>query len=323
MRPITATLLSLLVGLAASGAALGQGYPNKPVRLIVPFPPGGSTDVLSRVLSQKASEKLGQTLVVENRPGAGGTIGSDFVAKSAPDGYTLLMATGSTHAIAPAMSSKLPYNVERDFAPIGLVANAASVLVVPSTLPVKTLGEFIKLARSKPGQFNFGSSGNGTTSHLSGELFKAQAGLFITHIPYRGTGLVLTDMLSGQIQMLVDSYVTSQPHIRDAKLRALGVTSLQRLPFLPDVPTIAEQGLKGFEISNWYGLYAPKGTPQDVVLKVNAAFNQTLQDPDVIKRLLNLGATPLTGTPEEMARSVAAETLRWRGLIQDRKITVE
>ena len=323
MRPITATLLSLLVGLAASGAALGQGYPNKPVRLIVPFPPGGSTDVLSRVLSQKASEKLGQTLVVENRPGAGGTIGSDFVAKSAPDGYTLLMATGSTHAIAPAMSSKLPYNVERDFAPIGMVANAASVLVVPSTLPVKTLGEFIKLARSKPGQFNFGSSGNGTTSHLSGELFKAQAGLFITHIPYRGTGLVLTDMLSGQVQMLVDSYVTSQPHIRDGKLRALGVTSLQRLPFLPDVPTIAEQGLKGFEVSNWYGLYAPRGTPQDVVAKVNTAFNQTLQDPDVIKRLLNLGATPLTGTPEEMARSVAAEKLRWRGLIRDRKITVE
>lgn len=312
-----------IAGLALVGMAQAQPYPNKPVRLVVPFPAGGATDVLARVISQKAAEKLGQPIVIDNRPGAGGTIGSDFVAKAVPDGYTLLIATGSTHSIGPIVNAKIPYQVERDFVPIALVADTASVLVVPAALPARNLAEFIALAKSRPGQLNFGSSGNGTNSHLSGEMFKAQAGVFITHIPYRGTGLVLTDMLSGQIQMLIDNYVTAQPHIRDGKLRALGVTSLKRQPFAPELPTLDEQGLKGFESTNWFGVYGPRGTPADVVAKVNAAYTQAVQDPEVQKRLQNLGATPMSGTPEDMARVVAAETAKWRKLISERKIAVE
>lgn len=323
MRKHWRQLLGAWLLLGVSAASLAQGYPAKPVRLVVPFPAGGSTDVLARVISMKAAEILGQQIIIDNRPGAGGTIGSDQVAKAAPDGYTLLIATGSTHSIGPIVNPRIPYDVERDFVPIGLVANTASVLVVPASLPVKNLAEFIALAKAKPGQLNFGSSGNGTNSHLSGELLKAQAGVFITHIPYRGTGLVLTDMLSGQIHMLVDNFVTAQPHIRDGKLRVLGVTSLQRLPFLPDVPTLDEQGLKGFDVTNWFGLYGPRGTPAEVVSKVNAAYNQALQDPEVLKRLHNLGATPMSGTPEYMGKVVAAETAKWRKLIRDRRIVVD
>ena len=323
MKILVKRILFSLVCLTFCGTLVAQAYPSRSIRLVVPFPAGGATDILSRTLAQKASEKLGQQIVVDNRPGAGGTIGSDFVAKSPADGYTLLMATGSTHAVNPITNPKIPYNVERDFTPLALVANTASVLVVPGNLPVKNLAEFIALAKSKPGQLNFGSSGNGTNSHLSGELFKAQAGVFITHIPYRGTGLVFNDMMSGQVQMLMDNYVTSQSNIREGKLRVLGVTSLQRLPFLPDAPTLDEQGLKGFDVTNWFGIYGPKGVSADVIARVNTAFNQTLQDPDVLKRLQSLGATPMTGTPDDMAKLVAADTAKWRKLIRERRLVVD
>lgn len=295
----------------------------KPVRLVVPFPAGGATDILARTISQKAAEKLGQQIIIDNRPGAGGVIGSDLVAKASPDGYTLLIATGSTHSIGPIVNHKLPYDVERDFSPVVYVAKTTTVLVVPSQLNVTNLRGFIELVKANPGRFNYGSSGNGTNSHLSGELFKAQAGVFMTHIPYRGTGLVLTDMMSGQIQMLMDNYVTAQPHIKDGKVRALGVSSLQRLPFMPDVPTLDEQGLKGFEVSNWFGIYAPKGAADAVIARVNLAFNQALQEPDLQKRLANLGATPTGGTPAQMASVVAADTAKWSKLIRDRKIAVD
>ncbi len=310
-------------GVLAAAGAVAQSYPAKPVRLVVPFPAGGATDILARTISQRASEKLGQQIVIDNRPGAGGTIGSDHVAKAAPDGYTLLIATGSTHSIGPIINSKIPYNVERDFAPVSYVARTSSVLVVPNSLPVKNLREFIALLKANPGKYNYGSSGNGTNSHLSGELFKAQAGVFMTHIPYRGTGLVFTDMVSGQVHMLIDNYVTAQPNIRDGKLRVLGVTSTQRLPFMPEVPTLDEQGLKGFDVSNWFGIYAPKGTPPEAIARVSAAFNQALQEPELQKRLATLGATPTGSTPEEMARVVAGDTAKWSRLIRDRKIVVE
>ncbi|MDW5444447.1 tripartite tricarboxylate transporter substrate binding protein [Polaromonas sp. SM01] len=319
-------MLNLLLGLGGAlvcGWAGAQTYPAKPVRLVVPFPAGGATDILARTISQKAAEKLGQQIVIDNRPGAGGTIGSDQVAKSAPDGYTLLIATGSTHSIGPLISSKIPYNVERDFAPVVYVAKTSSVLVVPASLPVKNLAQFIALAKAKPGQLNYGSSGNGTNSHLSGELFKVQAGVFITHIPYRGTGLVFTDMMSGQVHMLMDNYVTAQANIKDGKLRVLGVTSSQRLPFLPDVPTLDEQGLKGFDVSNWFGVYAPRATPSDLIAKVNTAFNQALQDPEMQKRLATLGATPTGSTPEQMGLMVAADTVKWSQLIRERKIAID
>lgn len=323
MKRYLLTVLFGLSGLLLSGGAVAQAYPVKPVRLVVPFPAGGATDVLARTISLKAAEKLGQQIVIDNRPGAGGTIGSDHVAKSAPDGYTLLIATGSTHSIGPIINPKIPYSVERDFAPVVYVAKTSSVLVVPGSLPVKNLAEFIALAKSKPGQLNYGSSGNGTNSHLSGELFKAQAGVFITHIPYRGTGLVFTDMMSGQVHMLMDNYVTAQSNIKDGKLRVLGVTSPQRLPFLPDVPTLDEQGLKGFDVSNWFGIYAPKGTPSDLVTRVNNAFNQALQEPDMQKRLAALGATPTGSTPDQMGAMVAADKVRWSKLIRERKLIVD
>lgn len=318
-------LMALLVlsGILAGAGAAAQSYPAKPVRLVVPFPAGGATDILARTISQRAAEKLGQQIVIDNRPGAGGTIGSDHVAKAAPDGYTLLIATASTHSIGPIINSRIPYNVERDFAPVAYVARTSSVLVVPNSLPVRNLAEFVALLKANPGKYNYGSSGNGTNSHLSGELFKAQAGVFMTHIPYRGTGLVFTDMVSGQVHMLIDNYVTAQPNIRDGKLRVLGVTSTQRLPFMPEVPTLNEQGLKGFDVSNWFGIYAPRGTPPEAIARVSAAFNQALLEPELQKRLATLGATPTGSTPDEMARVVASDTAKWARLIRDRKIVVE
>jgi len=313
----------ITAGLAVlASAAAAQGYPNKPVRLIVPFPAGGATDVLARAISLQASEKLGQQIVIDNKPGAGGTLGSDLAAKSEPDGYTLLIATGSTHSIGPVINPKVPYNVERDFVPIIDVASTTTVMVVSKTLPVNNLADFIKLAKSQPGKLNFGSSGNGTNSHLSGELFKAEAGVFMTHIPYRGTGLVFNDMVSGQVHMLMDNVVTAMPHMKDGKIKVLGVTSLKRLPFLPEVPTLHEQGLKNFEVSNWFGIYGPRGTPAEVVQKVNAAFNAALRDPELQKRMANLGAVPTGGTPQQMATTVAAETVKWRKLITERKLAV-
>jgi len=316
-------MFGVLAGMLLMTGVSAQPYPSKPVRLVVPFPAGGATDILARTISQRAAEKLGQQIVIDNRPGAGGTIGSDNVAKAAPDGYTLLIATASTHSIGPLINSKIPYSVERDFAPVAYVARTASVLVVPNSLPVTNLQQFIALVKANPGKYNFGSSGNGTNSHLSGELFKAQAGVFMTHIPYRGTGLVFTDMVAGQVHMLIDNYVTAQANIRDGKLRVLGVTSLQRLPFMPEVPTLDEQGLKGFDVSNWFGIYAPKGTPADTITRVSTAFNQALQEPEMQKRLATLGATPTGSTPEQMARVVAADTAKWAKLIRDRKIVVE
>ena len=321
-RHLLSTLLAL-TGLLATGSTVAQAYPVRPVRLIVPFPAGGATDILARTISQKAAEKLGQTIVIENRPGAGGTIGSDLVAKAPADGYTLLIATGSTHSIGPIINPKITYSVEKDFMPVVYVAKTYSVLVVPATLPVKNLSEFIALAKSKPGQLNFGSSGNGTNSHLSGEVFKAQANVFLTHIPYRGTGLVFNDMMSGQIHMLMDNYVTAQSNIKEGRLKVLGVTSLQRLPFLPDVPTLDEQGLKGFDVSNWFGIYAPAGTATEVVNKVNAAFNEALRDPEMQKRMAQLGATPAGSSPAEMGKMVAADKAKWAKLITDRKLVVD
>jgi tripartite-type tricarboxylate transporter receptor subunit TctC len=322
MRLLYKSLVICISVALVSGWAAAQTYPVKPVRLVVPFPAGGATDILARAISIKAAEKLGQPIVIDNRAGAGGTIGSALVAKAPADGYTLLIATGSTHSIGPIINPKLPYDVERDFEPVVYVAKTASVLVVPAGLPVKTLAEFIALAKAKPGQLNYGSSGNGTNSHLSSELFKAQAGVFITHIPYRGTGLVFNDMMSGQVHMLMDNYVTSQANIKDGRLRVLGVTSLQRLPFLPDVPTLHEQGLKGFDVSNWFGIYAPHGAPTEAIEKVNAAFNAALQDPEMIKRLAFLGATPTGSTPAQMGKMVADDKLRWTKLIRDRQLVV-
>ena len=301
---------------------LAQAYPAKPIRLVVPFPAGGATDILARALSQKLGEKIGQTVVVENRPGAGGTIGADLASKAAPDGYTLLLATSSTHSIGPAINPKITYNAETDFTPIAYVASSPNIVVVPNTLPVKTMREFIDYARKNPGKLNYASSGNGTIVHLTTEYFKAQSDTFILHIPYRGTALAIPDLVSGKVDVLFDSYVTGMPHVKDGKLRALAVTSAKRSALAPDLPTVAET-LPGFDSITWFGLYGPKGMPQDLAAKVNQAVNAALADADVKERFARLGAEPAGGAPQAFAAMVKADNAKWKKIIADRKISVE
>ena len=319
-------LLNTAAALAAAVMPLSvlaqAAYPNKPIRLIVPFPAGGATDILARALSQKLGEKIGQTMVVENRPGAGGTIGADAASKSVADGYTLLLATSSTHSIGPAINPKIPYNAETDFTPIAFVASSPNVVVVPNSLPVKTMREFIDYVRKNPGKLNYASSGNGTIVHLTTEYFKAQSDTFILHIPYRGTALAIPDLVSGKVDVLLDSFVTGMPHVRDGKLRALAVTSAKRSALAPDMPTVAEV-LPGFESVTWFGLYGPKGLPQDLAAKVNQAVNAALADADVKERFARLGAEPAGGTPQAFAAMVKADNSKWKKIIAERKISVE
>ena len=321
-RTLTLNAVTLLTAALAPLSVLAQAYPNKPIRLIVPFPAGGATDILARALSQKLGEKIGQTVVVENRPGAGGTIGADAASKSIADGYTLLLATSSTHSIGPAINPKIPYNAETDFTPIAYVASSPNVVVVPNTLPVKTMREFIDYARKNPGKLNYASSGNGTIVHLTTEYFKAQSDTFILHIPYRGTALAIPDLVSGKIDVLFDSFVTGMPHVKDGKLRALAVTSAKRSALAPDMPTVAEV-LPGFESVTWFGLYGPKAMPADVTAKVNQAVNAALADADVKERFARLGAEPAGGTPQAFAAMVKSDHTKWKKIIADRKISVE
>lgn len=301
---------------------LAQAYPAKPIRLIVPFPAGGATDILARALSQKLGEKIGQTVVVENRPGAGGTIGADAASKSVADGYTLLLATSSTHSIGPAINPKIPYNAEADFTPIAYVASSPNLVVVPNTLPVKTMRELIDYARKNPGKLNYASSGNGTIVHLTTEYLKAQSETFILHIPYRGTALAIPDLVSGKVDVLFDSFVTGMPHVRDGKLRALAVTSAKRSALAPEMPTVAET-LPGFESVTWFGLYGPKNLPADLVGKINASVNAALADSEVKERFARLGAEPAGGTPQAFAAMVKLDTGKWKKIITERKLTVE
>lgn len=315
---------SLAAGITlAATPALADTYPNKPIRLIVPFPASGATDLLARAIAQKVGTSIGQQIVVDNRPGAGGAIGSDMAAKAPADGYTLLIATTSTHSIGPHITRNLPYNATTDFTPIGQVAVATNVLLVPNSLPVKNVSELIAYARANPGQLNYASSGNGTVVHLTAEAFKAQAGVFITHIPYRGTALSIPDLISGKVQVLFDSIVSGLPHVRDGKLKALAVTSMKRSPLAPELPTANESGLPGFESDTWFGIYGPKNMPADLVAKLNAEFNKAIQTPDVRERLGKLGAEPVGGTPAQFAAMVKKDSARWGKLIQDRKITIE
>ena len=306
--------------LAASSASLAQGYPTKPIRLIVPFPAGGATDLFARTLSQKMGEKLGTTLVIDNKPGAGGAIGSDMAAKATPDGYTLLLATTSTHSIGPAITPKLPYDTVRDFTPIAHVGDAPSIMLVPNNSPAKTVREWIDYAKKNPGKLNYASSGNGTIVQLTAELFKSQADVFVTHIPYKGTALAIPDLITGKVDVLFDSLPTGMPHVRDGRLRALGVTTLKRSPLAPELPPIADV-LPGFESNTWFGLYGPKGLPADMVARINTAANQSLSDPEVRDKLARLGIEPATSTPAQLASLVAADAAKWKKIIIDRKIT--
>ena len=306
---------------AAMPAALAQS--SKPIRLVVPFPAGGATDLFARTLSQKMGERLGTSVVIDNKPGAGGSLGSDMAAKAAADGQTLLFTTTSTHSIGPAIiGAKLPYDTVRDFTPIAHVGNAPSIMLVPNSSPAKTVKEWIEYAKRNPGKLNYASSGNGTIVQLTAELFKAQAGVFVTHIPYKGTGLAIPDLVAGQLDVLFDSLPTGMPHVRDGRLRALAVTTLKRTPLAPDLPPVADT-LPGFESNTWFGLYGPKGLPAEVVNRVNAAANQALSDPEVRAKLTTLGIEPVTSTPAQFAKMVADDQAKWKRIIAERKIVNE
>ena len=312
----TRWVMGALAALVAT-AALAQTYPSKPIRIVVPFPAGGTTDVLARAVAQKLTESLGQAVVVDNRPGAGGNIGAELVAKSPPDGYTLLMGTVGTHAINPGLYPKMPYDHVKDFAPVILVAGVPNVLVVNPALPFNSVKELIAYAKANPGKLNFASSGNGTSIHLSGELFKTMADVQIMHVPYKGSSPALQDLVGGQVQIMFDNLPSSLALIKAGKLKALAVTSLARAAALPDVPTLAESGLPGFEASSWFGLLAPAGTPQPVIAKLNADVAKWLASPEAREKLLAQGAIAAGGTPEDFAKHIAAETAKWQKVVKD------
>jgi tripartite-type tricarboxylate transporter receptor subunit TctC len=311
---IRTVLVAALVAVATCATA--QTYPTRPIRLVVPFPPGGTTDILAREAGERLSVTLGQPVVIDNRPGAGGNIGADIVAKSAPDGYTLLMATVGTHAINPSLYSKMPYDHIKDFAPVVLVAGVPNVHEVTPSLPVNSVADLIKLAKEKPGQLNFASSGNGTSIHLSGELFKSMAGVNMTHIPYKGSAPALADLVGGQVQLMFDNLPSSLPQIKAGKLRAIAVTSAQRAPALPNIPTIAESGLPGYEASSWFGIVAPARTPPAVIDRINAEVNQWLRAPETNEKLLAQGAIAAGGSPEQFAAHIRAETEKWAKVVK-------
>jgi len=297
-------------------AADAQPYPSKPIRIIVPFPPGGISDVMSRVFGQKFTDAWNQPVIVENRAGAGGNIGTEIVAKSPPDGYTLVMGSIGTHAVNVSLFSKLPYDPVRDFAPVALVIEADGLLVLHPSVPVKTVKDLIALARARPGQLVYASAGNGTAAHLAGELFKSMAKIDLVHIPYKGNVPAISDLVGGQTSMLFATLPTVLPLAKAGKLHALAVTGAQRNPTVPDVPTMADT-LPGFEVTNWIALFAPAGTPGDIVAKLNAEIMRIMRLPDVQSRLANEGAKFTPNTPSEFAAFVKAEITKWGKVIKD------
>lgn len=321
MKLLATVLLAASALLSAPAQAQATGYPTKPIRLVVPFPAGGATDIFARAVSQKLGERLGASIVVDNKPGAGGAIGSELAAKAAPDGYTLLLATTSTHSIGPSFG-KLPYDAVADFTPIAHVGNAPSIMLVPNSSPAKTVKDWVEYARKSPGKLNYASSGNGTVVHLGTEFFKSQAGLFLVHIPYRGTALAIPDLVSGKLDLLMDSLPSGLPHVKEGRLRALGITSAKRSPLLPDLPAIAET-VPGYESVTWFGVYGPKGLPADIVARVNTALNQALQDVEVKDRLARLGIEPAGGTPQQFAAMAQADRAKWKKIIDERKLTAD
>lgn len=327
-RRIATHLTTLLVGQAlAAGAGLAvshaQMYPSKPIRLIVPFTPGGSNDVVARIVGQKLSETWKQPVVVENKPGAGGNIGSEAAARSEPDGYTLLIAANNVLAINPTLYDKIPFDPLKDFAPVTLLGTLPIVLVVNSAVPAKSVQELIAFGKSSADGLTYASGGNGTPQHLSGELFKSMTGVKMDHIPYKGNAPAVTDLLSGQVKMLFSPVNSVIPHVKSGKLRALGVASTARLTYLPDVPTIAEAGVPGYQSDIWLALVAPAGTPKDIVEKVRGEVAAILAHPEVKEKLSAQGIEPAPSSPEEVTRLIKDDLARWAKVIKERGIRAE
>jgi tripartite-type tricarboxylate transporter receptor subunit TctC len=311
MRALGVVLLS-----TATSAAFGQAdYPNRAIRIIVPSSPGGGTDILSRLLTPRLTERLGQTVVVDNRPGAGSIIGNDIVAKAAPDGYTLLMGI-STLAILPSMHKKLPYDAMRDLAPVTQAISAPNILVVHPSLPVKSVKELIAFSKKRPGEVNYASAGLGTNPHLSMELFLSMTGLKMVHVAYKGLGPALVDLIAGQVVVATSTMLAGLPHVKSGRLRALGTTGARRSSVLPDFPTVAEAGVPGYEAVQWYGLFAPAKTPREIIGKLHGAMTTVLQSPAIKDKLAIDGADPVGNTPEEFARFLRSETDKWGKVVR-------
>ena len=320
------TVLSRLLALAllcivAAGPAHAADYPTRPVKWVVPYPPAGTTDVLARIVAQWLTEKLGQPFVIENKPGAGNNLGTESVVKATPDGYTMLLVNPA-NGINATLYKELSFNVIRDIAPVAGLVRTPNVMEVTPSFPAKTVAEFIAYCKANPGKINMASSGSGTSVHLSGELFKSLTGCQMLHVPYKGAGPALTDLMGGQVDVIFDNLPSSIGHIKSGKIRALAVTSAERDPSLPDVPTVAET-VPGYEATAWFGIGMPKGTPKDVVEKINAEVNRALVDPKMRARLAELGGKPIAGSPEDFGKVIAAETAKWEKVVSSSGAKVE
>ena len=311
LRKISAALL-----LTTASLANAQSFPNKPIRLICPFPPAGAVDIASRAIAIELSKILGQTVTVDNKPGAGGNIGGTEAARAAPDGYTLFMTTSGINAINPALYAKMPFDPIKDLMPVSALVSLSNVLVVHPSVKANSLADVVALAKAEPGKMNYASSGSGTSIHMSGEMFKHLTKVDITHIPYKGSAPAVTDLLGGQVMMMFDNIPSALPHIRAGKLRALAVTGAKRDPLLPDLPTVAEAGVPGYESGVWFGLAVPAGTPRDVIARLNEAAVAGTKSPDFVKRMTELGYSIIASTPEQMVQMNQAETARWGPIVR-------
>jgi tripartite-type tricarboxylate transporter receptor subunit TctC len=326
MWSVPVRVLSIFCGLYLALACpqlQAQGFPAKPLRLVVTLPPGGATDITARIIAGKLGEVLGQTVVVENRPGAGGQIGAEQVVKANPDGYTLLFGGINSHGISPALYKKQPYDHIRDFAPISLASTTPNVLVVHPSVPAKTMAEFIAYAKANPGKLDYGSSGIGQSPHLTMELFKSLTGINLNHVPYKGGGQYVLALFTGEVPVMFDNLPGELANIQSGKVRALAVTSAKRAPQLPDVPTVAESGLPGFEVTVWFGFFAPAATPKPVIAQLNAAIVKALTAPDLKAKLAQQGAEAAPSTPEELAALVRSETVKWAKAVKDSGATAD
>jgi len=323
------TCLAVALGYSATALAQpastgsGQAYPSKPIRLVIPYPPGGGADTIGRPLAQKMSEKLGQQLVVENRGGANGNIGMEHVARAAPDGHTIVLALTAQLAINPALYGKVPYDPVRDYAPITLFGTGTYILVVHPSLPVKSVKDLIALAKAQPGQIAYSSSGNGSGGHLAAELLNSMAGIKMLHVPYKGGGPALVDLIAGQVQVLFSTQLASWPHIQSGRIRALAVSTAKRPASIPDLPTVAEAGLPGYDAGVWYGILAPAGTPREIIARLNAEIVRALNAPDFRKFLVGNAIDPIGSPPEELGQYIKSELVKWARVVKDAGVRVD
>lgn len=322
-RFLLCSAAALYLAASATAAQAQANYPSKPVRVIVPYPAGGTTDIIARIAANQLTERLKQPFIVENRAGASGAIGSQAVAQSAPDGYTLLMGTASSHGINSALQKSLPYDAVKDFAPVTVVANTPNIIIANPNVPVKNLGDLIKLAKAEPGKINFGSTSPGGSPHMSAELVKMMASIDMTHVPYKGAAPMLTDLIGGQVQIGFDNLPSSIGFVKSGKVRALAVTTAKRWPGAPDIPTVAESGVPGYEVSGWFGLLAPAGTPKDILHKLQAAIADAVRSPAVSKQLQDLGAEPVANTPEVFAQEIKDDVEKWITVVKNTGVKLE